>query len=106
MDRLGLTPAKQVNEVRKLALIACAILLVACKPPSFEDGWAAIKVKDKPKAIEILTPLADKGDVRAQTELGIIYESEGFKDPQKAFKYYKLAADQGQMWGNYMVGNA
>ncbi|QVI86992.1 tetratricopeptide repeat protein [Pseudomonas viridiflava] len=92
--------------MRNLAAIFCAIFLVACKPPTFEDGWAAIKAKDKPKAIVIFTPLADKGDVRAQTELGVIYKSDGFKDPQKAFKYYKLAADQGQMWGNYMVGDA
>ncbi|WP_156428938.1 hypothetical protein [Pseudomonas oryzihabitans] len=79
--------------MKKLALISFAIFLVACKPLSFEDGWAAIKVKDKPKAIKIFTPLAGKGVVRVQTELGIIYESEGFKAPQKAFKYYKLAAN-------------
>jgi TPR repeat protein len=94
--------------VRYLAAIFCAIFLVACKPPTFEDGWAAIKAKDKHKhkAIEIFTPLADKGDVRAQTELGVIYSSKELNDPARAFKYYKLAADQGQMWGNYNVGNA
>lgn len=92
--------------MRYLAAIFCAIFLVACKPPTFEDGWAAIKAKDKHKAIEIFTPLADKGDVRAQTELGVIYSSKELNDPARAFKYYKLAADQGQMWGNYNVGNA
>jgi len=92
--------------MRKLGIFFASLILAACKPPSFEDGWAAVKAQDKTKAIEILTPLADKGDVRAQTELGVIYSSKELNDPTKAFKYYKLAADQGQMWGNYMVGDA
>jgi len=92
--------------VQKLTVIFCAIFLVACKPPTFQDGWAAAKAQDKTKAIQIFTPLADNGDVRAQTELGVIYSSKELNDPTKAFKYYKLAADQGQMWGNYNVGNA
>ncbi|WP_421523370.1 tetratricopeptide repeat protein [Pseudomonas yamanorum] len=93
-------------QTKRIATLLMSLLLVACKPPTFEDGWAAIKAKDKIKAVEILTVFADKGDVRAQTELGILYSSDEFNDPQKSFKYYKLAADQGQMWGNYMVGNA
>lgn len=92
--------------MRQIAIMLVSLLLVACKPPSFEDGWTAVKAQDKTKAIEILIPLADKGDVRAQTELGNIYSSKELNDPRKAFKYYKLAADQGQMWGNYNVGTA
>ncbi len=92
--------------MRYLAVIFFAIFLVACKPATFEDGWAAVQAQDKIKAIQILTPLADKGDVRAQTGLGIIFSSKELNDPAKAFQYYKLAADQGQMWSNYQVGNA
>lgn len=90
----------------RVAILLMSLLLIACKPPTFEDGWAAIKAKDNTKAIEIFTALADKGDVRAQTELGIVYSSDEFRDPQKSFKYYKMAADQGAMWANYMVGRA
>lgn len=92
--------------MRQLAVISLALLLIACKPPTFEEGLAALRAKDKPKAVEIFTPLADKGDVRAQTELGLYYSKDETKDPEKAFKYFKMAADQGQLWANYEVGDA
>lgn len=92
--------------MRQLAVISLALLLIACKPTTFEDGRAALKANDKPKAVEIFTPLADKGDVRAQTELGLYYSKDETKDPEKAFKYFKKAADQGQLWANYEVGDA
>lgn len=92
--------------MRRLAVISLALLLTACKPPTFEDGRAALKTNDKPKAVEIFTPLADKGDVRAQTELGLYYSKDETKDPEKAFKYFKKAADQRQLWANYEVGDA
>ncbi|NIL14807.1 hypothetical protein [Pseudomonas sp. AN3A02] len=66
-------------QAKRVATLLMSLLLVACKPPTFEDGWAAIKAKDKIKAVEIFTVFADQGDVRAQTELGIIYSSDEFR---------------------------
>lgn len=92
--------------MRWIALVFVSLLLIACKPPTFEEGWDNVIAKNDAKAIEIWTPLAEKGDVRAQVELGILYQNGSIKDPVKSFKYFKMAADQGQMYGNFAVGNA
>ena len=92
--------------MRRIALVFVSLLLIACKPPTFEEGWGNVLAKNDAKAIEIWIPLAENGDVRAQVELGILYQNGSIKDPAKSFKYFKMAADQGQMYGNFAVGHA
>lgn len=46
---------------------------------------------------------AEKGNPRAQTELGLWYEDVK-KDPDEAFKWYKAAAEQGYAYAQYLLG--
>lgn len=50
--------------------------------------------KDIPIAIEFLTMAANQGKAEAQTMLGLIYNSEGYQDLNKARHWLNLAASQ------------
>ena len=61
--------------------------------------------KGKPH-FEELKLAAERGDPKAQTDLGLIYDrGEGVtQDHQEAFKWYTLAADQGYARAQYDIG--
>jgi uncharacterized protein len=62
-----------------------------------EDATAAYSRGDYATALRLMRPLAEKGDVTAQNNLGVIYfKGEGVaKDLKEAEKWYRLAAAQG-----------
>ena len=62
------------------------------------DGLLAYGTKDYKKAYKLILPLAEQGNVMAQTTLGVMY-LEGYGVPQdykQAVKWFKLAAEQGE----------
>ena len=63
----------------------------------FQDAQDSYNRKDYKTARKLWTQLAEKGDGKAQTNLGWIYEKgKGVtQDNQKAAKWYRLAAEQG-----------
>lgn len=71
-----------------------------------EDGVTAYEKKDYKTAHEKFKPLAEKGNVSAQFNLGVIYdEGQGVQmDYKEAVKWYRLAADQGHAQAQYNLG--
>ena len=62
--------------------------------------------KPLPKDFESLKALAEQGDAKAQTSLGVMYYSgEGVpQDFKEAVKWLRKAADQGHAWAQYTLG--
>jgi predicted Zn-dependent protease len=73
---------------------------------SFEDGVNAYGQKDYTKAMSIFRGLADKGNGRAQTYLGLMYQlGLGVaKDDTEAVKWYRKAADQNFATAQFNLG--
>lgn len=85
----------------RLSISLSLLLLVAALPASagpLEDGIAAYNARNFDKAVELLQPLAEKGNnPQAQEKIGRLYHrGKGLpKDAGKAAEWYKKAADQG-----------
>ena len=62
-----------------------------------EDGVKAFSHADYAKALKLLEPLAEKGDIDAQYTLGMIYsKGDGVEqDNVKAYMWFSLAARKG-----------
>ena len=80
-------------------LLTVLILLfsVNASAQDYEEGKQAFLDENYAKALEILKPLAESGHSQAQVTLGIMYDNgHGVSaDPEEAFKWYMLAAEQG-----------
>ena len=72
----------------------------------FEKGAAAYKRGDYQTALEVFRPLAENGDVKAQSILGLMYSyGEGVpEDYREASRWYRRAADQGSSVAQYNLG--
>lgn len=73
---------------------------------SFQDGVNAYGQKDYTKALSIFRGLADQGDARAQTNLGLMHQ-QGLgvtKDDAEAVKWYRKAADQNFVTAQFNLG--
>ena len=68
-----------------------------------EDAQAAFNRQDYTRAIEILSPLAEKGNVLAQSSLGVVYQYGTGNFPE-ALKWYRLAVMQGNASAQYNLG--
>lgn len=73
---------------------------------AFEDATAAYKRGDYAKAVDLIRPLAEKGDVRAQFNLATIYYNgqAGREDLPEAAKWFRMAADQGDKEAQRYLG--
>jgi TPR repeat protein len=91
-----------------IALLLSFSLWLPAHAGPFEDGDAAYRAGDYKRAREIWTPLAVKGDARAQHALGRNYEKgRGVsRDFSEALRWYRLAADQGHPDAQYRVSAA
>ena len=90
--------------MRALAAAAGALALVGCGDSgSFERGAEAYQRGDHETAIRIWTPLAEKGNVQAQINLGLMHANgEGVpQDDVETVKWFRLAADQGDANAQY-----
>jgi TPR repeat protein len=72
----------------------------------FEDATAAYQRGDYATAVELIRPLAQQGDVRAQFNLATIYyNGRGVRqDHAEAAKWFREAADQGDMQAQRHLG--
>src|SRR5690348_18489120 len=72
----------------------------------YEQAFAAYQKGDYPQALKLLKPLAEKGNVNAQYNVGVMYnEALGVKtDYAEAAKWFKLAAQQGNMYAEVDLG--
>ena len=88
-----------LNRGMKTLLMILALGL--CLPLAGAD-----KDKPLPKDFKSLKALAEKGDARAQNNLGVRYEKgQGVEqDFKEAFKWYQKSADQGQATAQFNLG--
>jgi TPR repeat protein len=70
------------------------------------DALIRYAMHDYPRAVEMLTPLADRGDAVAQTKLGLIYtRGEGVaRDDVAALGWLTRAAEQDQSEAQFELG--
>ena len=75
-------------------------------PPSAEAAEAAYQKNDYPAALKLARPLAEQGDARAQSILGVLYyRGRGVPtDDREAEKWFRLAADQGNTSAQFYLG--
>lgn len=73
---------------------------------SWDDGVAAHRKGNYATALQVFRPLAEQGDVRAQYNLGLMFEKgQGIpQDDKEAATWYMKAAYQGFMHAQYNLG--
>jgi TPR repeat protein len=72
-----------------------------------DAAYAAYQKGNYKTALKLLTPLAENGDVRAQSMLGLIYYRGGRdvqKDDAQALRWFRLAADRGDAIAQLSLG--
>jgi uncharacterized protein len=71
-----------------------------------EAGYAAYEKGSYRTALRLLRPLAEKGDARAQSTVGLMYyKGNGVaQDDREAFYWFRLAADQGDARAQFNLG--
>ena len=97
-----------MNKLICLSLAALLVFLLATLSlaGNFEDGLAAVERGDFDSAHELWLIEAEKGNVKAQFNLGLMYDS-GMgvsQDYKKALNWYRKAADQGHTKSQYNLG--
>jgi TPR repeat protein len=83
-----------------LALALCGQVLAG----PLEDATSAYELGDYATAIELITPLAEQGDLRAQMNLGSMNYNSPRPNHEEAAKWFRLAADQGDMLAQRYLG--
>ena len=73
---------------------------------NFNDGWLAYSNGDFKSAAKQWRPLAEKGNAKSQTNLGILYfNGKGvLKDYKQAVRLFKMAGDQGDAEAQFILG--
>ena len=89
-----------------MALIAGVAAASPATAGRSREGWAAFSRGDYVRAARLLAPMAQRGNRRAMTMLGYMYEN-GFGVPQSydtAVELYTGAAEQGDPTGQHLLG--
>lgn len=94
-------------------LIAITIVSILCFSPTWAgpsddaNASAAYKIGDYATVLKIVRPLAEQGNAKAQSNLGLMYQQgKGItRDSSQAVKWYRLAAEQGFSTAQYNLGN-
>src|ERR1051325_1942382 len=79
------------------AILAAQLASSAAMAGPWEDGMAAYNRGDYVPAFRLFRPLAEQGNARAQTALGVMFrKGEGVpKNPVRARMWFSLAAKRG-----------
>jgi len=86
--------------------IFLSVILLGSANADFNDGWVAYTNGDFKTASKEWKPLAEEGDAKSQTNLGILYfNGKGvLKDYSQSVKWLKLAAEQNEPEAQYILG--
>lgn len=94
--------------MKRVAIITILFLFVAglAFAVSYEDGVKAYESKDYKTAYEVFSKLAAKGDVKAQYNLGLMYNNgQGVpQDYKQAVIWFQKASEQGVAEAQYNLG--
>lgn len=88
------------------SFLICSMAIIKPINADFNDGWIAYTNGDFRVASKQWKPLAEKGDAKSQTNLGILYfNGKGvLKDYKQAVKFLKMAAEQGEAEAQFILG--
>ena len=79
-------------------LVAAILLMLSLAAPvaagPLEDGYTAYTRGDFATAMRLMRPLADQGEVTAQTVVGLMYYFN-YRDRVSVYMWFNLAAAQG-----------
>ena len=98
--------------LQQLRISICAISILVASPAlagPFEDGIRAYKMGHQEEAIQLLSPLAEMGHVKAQLYMGMMHMSGKLKtkaDYAKQFYWFNKAAQQENPIAMFMIGGA
>jgi TPR repeat protein len=86
----------KINPDRRRLANAAGMLSGALAGP-WEDGMASYNRGDYMPAIRLFRPLAEKGNPKAQSVIGVMYrKGEGVaRNPLRAFMWFSMAAARG-----------
>jgi hypothetical protein len=89
-----------------IAMLTLAVGNVAVLAGPLEDAVASIDRKDYATALQLLLPLAKKGNAKAQLFVGGLYvEGKGVpRDSNEGMKWYRSAAEQGDAAAQVALG--
>ena len=87
-------------------VVGLGTIITKFQEKNIQDGVDAYKVEEYESAFEIFEPFAEKGNVLAQSYLGLMYEQgEGVpQDYVEAVKWYLRAAMQEDAWAQFNLG--
>ena len=97
------------------ALIAMVVMIIivnlevmAGAKADFKTGWNAYQNGDFTRALKIWTPLAEKGDTRAQFNIGVMFaEGKGRAQSYKrAMQWWEKAAENGDAEAQHNIAMA
>jgi uncharacterized protein len=96
---------RRINTILAGSLLAFALFGIPMAGP-LEDGMAAAKRGDYTTALQLIRPLAERGNVAAQFSLGGMFDTgKGVsQDPVQAAFWYRKAADQGAPLAQLSLG--
>ena len=87
-------------------VVAAILLMLSLAAPlaagSLEDGYTAYTRGDFATAMRLMRPLADQGDVTAQTIVGLMYYFN-YGDRVSAYMWFNLAAAQGNAFAEMFL---
>ena len=87
-------------------VLAAILLMLSLAAPlaagSLEDGYTAYTRGDFATAMRLMRPLADQGDVTAQTVVGLMYYFN-YGDRVGAYMWFNLAAAQGNAFAEMFL---
>jgi TPR repeat protein len=87
-------------------VVAAILLMLSLAAPlaagSLEDGYTAYTRGDFATAMRLMRPLADQGDVTAQTVVGLTYYFN-YGDRVTAYMWFNLAAAQGNAFAEMFL---
>lgn len=107
--RLSAAPLHlRVFVILALATVAGAIQFGSAAAGDFETGWQAYQNGDFRRAFNEWRPLAEKGDKRAQFNIGVLYDDGKAlpEDRSKALDWWTKAAEQGGAQAQHNIGLA
>ena len=88
------------------SLLISTLMFISPVNADFDDGWVAFTNEDFKTASKEWRPLAENGDAKSQTNLGILYfNGKGvLKDYKKALFWLEKAAKQGEAEAQFILG--
>jgi TPR repeat protein len=107
--------ARRSTRIRRALAATGAALLLASglalgvnseRVPDTDEAYAAYQKGNSATALRLSQPLAEQGDARAQSLLGLIhYNDRGvLRDDAEAVKWSRLAAEQGNAAAQFRLG--